>query len=119
MQSLDSTDNASFMKNPRLLEQERAFNLTNPSAWHIICLTKQPTSSCALPVPVKIIDYGNSRLFFTRGQGGYFLLTYLSIATIKLAVARMTINVSYVLISMSPFRKNSERAMSRHCRLFG
>ena len=42
----------------------------------------------------------NSRLFFTREQGGYFLCVYVRIATISNATDTINCNSSYVLISI-------------------
>ena len=82
----------------------------------IIYLTRQPTGRCTLPVPVKSY-HEIAVLIFLREQNGYFLWCRFRIATIRLAVARIIINSSYVLISISSFRSDSERIES--CRLFG
>ena len=69
----------------------------------IIYLTRQSEGECTSPVPAKILSNYKKVvvLNFCRGQDGYFLLFFISrIATINNAMVKITINSSYVLISI-------------------
>ena len=50
------------------------------------------------------IKLRNSRLFFTREQGGYFLWVKFRIDTSKLHAVKIIMNSSYVLISIPPVK---------------
>ncbi len=47
----------------------------------------------------------NSRSYFTRGRGGYFLCVRFRMAMISIATVSNTIISSYVLIRQHPFCK--------------
>ena len=67
----------------------------------IIYLTRQSEGECTSPVPANLLLTKIVVLNFTREQDGYFLLFFISrIATINNAMVRITINSSYVLISI-------------------
>ena len=61
---------------------------------YIIYLSRQPVREVKVPRPGEYVKLRNSRLFFTREQGGYFLCVYERIETIKLAVVRIIMKTS-------------------------